>query len=595
MSDKKNVLFVVPRYESYGSTGHYVMPLGILYVSSYVKRAQAARVFTLNLNHMEGGEREILSSFITTNGIDVFAVGGLSGEFRDLERMIRYAREIKPDITTVVGGGIMTADPEVTMKAMPEADYGIVGEGELTMSELLRALASGADIAGIDGLIYRKDGKLASTAPRKEIADLDSLPFPDYEGFSYGEYLAANPDMSDEGKKYSQVSVIGGRSCKYNCTFCFHPSGTTYRQRSLDSIFAEIDYLTAHYEISYIALREELFATDNLRVAEFCRRIEEYDIDWSIQLRIDSIDTELVEILKGTRCRYVFVGVESADDGVLRSMRKGITRKRIETALDMLAEAGLHSRSGVIFGDTAETFATAMSTMEWFRANSGRYRMFVDMIIAFPGSTLYRRACKSGVIPDPVRFLREGCPIVNVSGMDNGEFARLVSIVEAENHRKYDVRYYNKKVLLLTTTPNSVHEHLRDSGFALDVIDLKEGPEDAEKRTEEAMARNRPDILITYRCPYILPERLYSVPRLGSYNIHPSLLPMHAGANPWPGILADGNGACGVTLHEISDKVDAGRIVLQREYRMQEGDDMESARRKADALAAEMAIDFLNT
>lgn len=84
--------------------------------------------------------------------------------------------------------------------------------------------------------------------------------------------------MSDEGKKYSQVSVIGGRSCKYNCTFCFHPSGTTYRQRSLDSIFAEIDYLIEHYEISYIALREELFATDNRRVADFCKRMEKYDL-----------------------------------------------------------------------------------------------------------------------------------------------------------------------------------------------------------------------------------------------------------------------------------------------------------------------------
>jgi radical SAM superfamily enzyme YgiQ (UPF0313 family) len=251
--------------------------------------------------------------------------------------------------------------------------------------ELLRALSEGRDAKTVPGLIIRSGNRLIRTARREEIADLDSLPFPDYEGFDYGEYLVRNPDLSDEGKKYSQVSVIGGRSCKYNCTFCFHPSGSRYRQRSLDSIFQEIDYLTHHYDISYIALREELFATDNERVAAFCRRMERYDIDWSIQLRIDSINEQLVSLLKGTRCRYLFIRVESIDNAVLKSMRKGITREMIEKALNLLKEAGLNSRSGLIFGDTVETYETALRSLEWFHRHRLDYRLFVDMIIAFPG------------------------------------------------------------------------------------------------------------------------------------------------------------------------------------------------------------------
>jgi radical SAM superfamily enzyme YgiQ (UPF0313 family) len=197
-----------------------------------------------------------------------------------------------------------------------------------------------------------------------------------------------------------------------------------------------------NYKISYIALREELFATDNERVRQFCERVEKYDFDWSIQLRIDSINQELVDLLKDTRCRYVFVGVESADDKVLKSMRKGITRLQIEAALDMLRDAGLNSRSGVIFGDTAETVETARFTLDWFRKNHERYRMFVDMIIAFPGSVLYKRACASGVIPDPVQFLKDGCPIVNVSSMSDAEFDDLVKQIEKMNYRKYTVKHY---------------------------------------------------------------------------------------------------------------------------------------------------------
>lgn len=445
VNNKMNVLYIIPRYRTYGIEGHYVMPMGILYVSAYVKKSGIANVYTLNLNHVSGEEYDILQSYITKNRIDFVGLGGLSGEYSDIVRVVSLVRKIDHNMIIQVGGGIMTADPVVTMQAMPDVDFGIIGEGEQTSVELIDAIARKLDLTSVNGIIYRCENGLRITNRRVEIDNLDTLPFPDYEGFNYAEYLRLNPDLSDEGKKYSQVSVIGGRSCKYNCTFCFHPSGSKYRQRSLDSIFSEIDYLVRNYDISYIALREELFATDNERVRQFCERVRVYDFDWSIQLRIDSINKELVDLLKNTRCRYLFVGVESADDRVLKSMRKGITLAQIERALDMLRDAGLNSRSGVIFGDAVETFESAMFTLNWFKKNYTKYRMFVDMIIAFPGSALYKRACESGVISNPVEFLKDGCPIVNVSKMNDKEFVDLVTIIEKMNYRKYNVKFYNNK------------------------------------------------------------------------------------------------------------------------------------------------------
>lgn len=439
----KNVLILIPRYHTYGFDGHYVMPMGTLYVSAYLKQSGVANVVTLNLNHREGEEYDILTDFINREHIDIVGFGGLSGEYQDLARMAQYIRTIKPNITLMIGGGIVTAGPETTMMAIPEIDYGIIGEGEVTIVELVDALTFGKDLQKVDGLIFRDSkGILITTAKRKEIEDLDSLPFPDYEGFNYSDYLAKNPDTSDEGKRYSQVSIIGGRSCKFNCTFCFHPSGTRYRQRSLDSIFKEIDYLTQHYNISYIALREELFATNNERVKEFCKRIEKYDLDWSIQLRIDNVNQKLVDLLKNTRCRYIFVGVESAVDKILKSMHKGITVRQIENALEMLHLAGLNSRSGVIMGDTMETVETSEETIGWFLRNCERYRMFLDMVIAFPGSIIYNQACEDGIIPDKVQFLKDGCPIVNLSRMSDDEFLRMMNKVEKYNYRKYNYKNY---------------------------------------------------------------------------------------------------------------------------------------------------------
>lgn len=437
------VLYIIPRYKTYGMEGHYVMPMGILYVSAYVKHSRVADVYTLNLNHVMGEEYDIIESEIRNHNIDFVGIGGLSGEYKDLARIVAYVRKISVNIIIQVGGGIMTADPEVTMLAMPEVNVGIIGEGELTSVELIEALRDGKDLSTVDGLIYRTTNGLRTTKPRKEIEDIDSLPFPDYEGFCYGEYLRNNPDISDEGKRYSQVSVIGGRSCKYNCTFCFHPSGSKYRQRSIDSIFSEIDWLVSHYNITYLALREELFATDNERVRDFCNRMEKYDFDWSIQLRIDNVNQELVNMLKNTRCRYIFIGVESAVNSILKSMHKGITVEHIEKALEMLHEAGLNSRSGVIMGDTMETEDTANQTIEWFMKHKDKYRMFLDMIIAFPGSIIYKRACREGKIPDRIKFLKDGCPIINLTNMPEEQFLEMMNRVEKFNYRKYNYKKYN--------------------------------------------------------------------------------------------------------------------------------------------------------
>ena len=68
---QKNVLFIIPRYLSYGMSNHYVIPMGIMYVSSFVKKSEVANVFTVNLNHEIGTEEEVLARVIQTNHIDV--------------------------------------------------------------------------------------------------------------------------------------------------------------------------------------------------------------------------------------------------------------------------------------------------------------------------------------------------------------------------------------------------------------------------------------------------------------------------------------------------------------------------------------------
>lgn len=103
-----------------------------------------------------------------------------------------------------------------------------------------------------------------------------------------------------------------------------------------------------------------------------------------------------------------------------------------------------------------------------------------------------------------------------------------------------------------------------------------------------------PDVLLTYRCPFIIPPYLYERAKLGAFNIHPSLLPKYKGLNPWEEIFRNQESASGVTLHKITKEIDSGIIVLQKSFVIEASDTIESARSKADELAARLANEFIS-
>ena len=440
---KPNVLLLIPRYFSTEECG-YIMPMGILYVSKALKEAGLANVFTLNLNHCVEDDKTVLQRIIAENQIEMVGCGGISGQFIEIYPLFQLLRSINPALAIIVGGGMITADAVPAMEAFGEfVDYGVIGEGEITLPELVTAIYNRSPMEEVKGIIYKNKGQWVITERREDIKDLDSIPIPDYESFDYDKYLATNGE-TENGVKYSPVAIIGGRSCKYNCTFCFHPTGSFYRQRSLDSIFKEVEFLLERFEVNYIALREELFASDISRVLEFCARMKQYPVVWSIQLRVDSITEEMVEALKNSNCRYVFLGIESADNDILKSMRKNITIEQVEKALEITINAGLDTRSTIIFGDAVETVESAQRTLDWWMEHHKYSSIAIDMIIAFPGSTLYRNARKNGRICNPQQFLRDGCPIINLSeNLTDKQYEELVLKISHYNCISYKIHKYN--------------------------------------------------------------------------------------------------------------------------------------------------------
>ncbi len=425
-----NFLFVTPKYVSRGLV--YEFNLGLAYVSSYMKH-RGFNVFCLNPYYYDAPIEQQLSEYINSKQIDVICTGGMSLHFYQINALLEAAKKIKPEIITVVGGAIITSDPRLALENM-QIDYGIIGEGEETMAELADALCNERDVNKVKGLaFFDEKNNLITTEHRGPISDLDALPIPDYEGFEYG-YLV-NMFSPTTHKFYYTVldevrpaNIITSRSCPFNCTFCYHPLGKKYRQRSLDNVFREIDYLVERYNITLLLVMDELFSINKERMYEFAERIKKYNIKWIPQLRVSDVDEKVLKALKDSGVYLISYGIESLSDKILKSMQKKITKAQIEKALKLTRDAKIAIQGNILFGDPEETEETIKESIEWW-LNHLEYGLNLSMIVTLPDASIYRYAIANGLIKDKFKYMKDGFPIINLTKLGDRRFKEICNFV----------------------------------------------------------------------------------------------------------------------------------------------------------------------
>ena len=133
-----NYLLVMPKGAAKSSGGYNVFPVGIAYVSASFKKRNP-NVYTSNLQFCEGDTFQALHQLILNNSIDVICTSGLSRDYGKVKEIIDVSRQINPQIITVIGGGIISGDPEPAMTALG-ADIGIIGAGEITICEFANSI-----------------------------------------------------------------------------------------------------------------------------------------------------------------------------------------------------------------------------------------------------------------------------------------------------------------------------------------------------------------------------------------------------------------------------------------------------------------------
>lgn len=425
----KNFLFVVPRYETFGK--YYVFPIGLGYVVSSMKQ-KGFNVFCLNLCHYEESIEKLLFECIKNKEIDVLCTGAMSCYWNEVDEVLIAAKRIKPELVTVVGGAIITADPRFALENM-QIDFGVIGEGEDTMVEFAGALCKGSDIGRIKGLaFFDKDNKFIITSPRQPIANLDLLPFPDYEGLEFDKWVSAEYLVQPlAGVSYFDISdknricdLITSRGCPFSCTFCYHPLGLKYRQRSMDNVLLEIDYLVKKFNINIFNLLDELFSLDEERIYDFIKRIKKYNIRWAAQWRAGNVNKSILKALKDSAILQIGIGVESMSDKILRSMKKGTTKAQVEQAYELALNEGVRAVGNIILGDPEETEQTIKESIDWWLQHP-EHEIALGFVLAVPDSPIYRDALSRNLIKDKLQFIKHKFPVINLTKLSDKKFNKI--------------------------------------------------------------------------------------------------------------------------------------------------------------------------
>jgi len=251
-------------------------PMGLGYILTAINRAGFdCELLDIDAHRYSDSEVE---KIIRTKKFDVAVFGCIVTGYKIVKWLADTIKQKDKKIPIIVGNSVATSIPEFLL-SKTKVDIAVMGEGDLTIIELLSVIANNGPLEEVKGICFKKSQNVIRTGERPLISEIDQIPNVDWGLFDTDLYL----DRSKDGVPrpylidYNSVRampVVSARGCLYECSFCYHVfKGRGYRSRSPKSICEEIKQLKARYNINFINFRDDLTFYSKAHCSALCDEI----------------------------------------------------------------------------------------------------------------------------------------------------------------------------------------------------------------------------------------------------------------------------------------------------------------------------------
>lgn len=320
---------------------------------------------------------------------------------------------------TIAFGTHITPIPVETMRPFPALDFGLVGEPDLAIvdlldhmehkvdqrSDLIKKLIADHDplykpsfnedgsvnFAGIKGLAWRDNETIVVNAQRPFIKDLNDLPIPLHDLLPYKKYIM--PLI-----KGPFTFIVTSRGCTAGCIFCIKHVSYQFsvRLRDPEKIMEEL-WVLKKLGINNVHMYADLFTASRDQVVGLCNLMIESDINmkWTCNSRVDYVDEEELQFMAKAGCHLISWGIESGSEQVLKHARKGAYTDKALRALTWSRAAGIKNWGYFIIGLPTETEETIQMTIKFAKSLPLDIALF-HVAAPYPGTPFFFEVVENG-------------------------------------------------------------------------------------------------------------------------------------------------------------------------------------------------------
>jgi radical SAM superfamily enzyme YgiQ (UPF0313 family) len=370
-------------------------PYGILSIANYCRqKGHAVKLFDLFKPSFDGLSPVAIADQILSHHSRIVGISSMTSQ--SLEAMALGDALMRKSGVTVVHGGVHPAAlPE---EALKHGHFVVQGEGEHIMHEMLSS-KRGFDIVDNDsnrlGRMHRGHHRiLQGTSLTAD--EMDSIPFPrkkDYDETAFDSSLS------------SYFPIITARGCPYRCVFCKDGLGlrqSKVRYHSVDYVVDYLEFIYRTYGMQRIIVLDDIFLSSEERMEEMVVKLEQRNLRFRFQCQVHAnvVKPRFMTIMRRLGIEWVYIGIESGNNQILKNIRKGTTVEKVQTAVHLLKRHGFYVAGMYMIGNIGETPQTVNDTIR-LAFSLPTDRAWFSFAAPFPGTPFYDMVDQYGRIIEP--------------------------------------------------------------------------------------------------------------------------------------------------------------------------------------------------